>query len=389
MSNPFRFGQVVRGELFCNRQSEMAQITSDLSGGQSIVLYSPRRYGKTSLLKAISDDLISQGILCGYSDLFACNSTEKIIISLSRAAAKAVFDDLKSVEKFAKKAVELFKRIRFSFTLDPQGSGSVGIQPELSSQALSIDNLNDALNGLNAYLAKTRKRAVIILDEFQQVTRVNENLEAEFRTVIQQQDRIAFAFLGSRMHLLKEMFTDEKRPFYRAAKIMELGPIDEEELARFITKRFKTIGVQASLDVTQAIAVRVKGHPDYTQRLCSHIVDILETGSLDQDTIQKGVERMLVSLTPAFRGIYEELPLRESQVMSLIAEHGPLRTFPSKIIQPYDLGAPALHKALSNLIKKDLVAKDNDKGYTIFDPILSDWIKMVSLGEEAFHQRHP
>ena len=120
MPNPFRFGQVVRGELFCNRQSEMAQITSDLSGGQSIVLYSPRRYGKTSLLKAISENLISQGILCGYSDLFACNSTEKIIISLSRAAAKAVFDDLKSVEKFAKKAVELFKRIRFSFTLDPQ-----------------------------------------------------------------------------------------------------------------------------------------------------------------------------------------------------------------------------------------------------------------------------
>jgi len=69
-----------------------------------------------------------------------------------------------------------------------------------------MDNLSDALSGLNSYLNKNNKRAAIVLDESQQIIKVDSNLEAEFGTIIQQQDRIAFAFLGSRMHLLKEMF---------------------------------------------------------------------------------------------------------------------------------------------------------------------------------------
>ncbi|MBW1767884.1 MAG: hypothetical protein JRJ65_12680 [Deltaproteobacteria bacterium] len=126
-------------------------------------------------------------------------------------------------------------------------------------------------SGLSSYLKKSKKRAVIVLDEFQQIIRVNSKLEAEFRTIIQQQDRIAFAFLGSRTQLLKDMFSNEKRPFYHAAKIMELGPIETE-----------------------------------------------------------------------------------------------------------DMGAPSLHKALSNLIKKDLIRKGKGREYYVADNFLHEWIRMVS-----------
>ena len=87
MANPFRFGQIVSGELFCNRKSEIKKITQDLSGGQSIVLFSPRRYGKTSLLRAVSKALASKKILYGHVDFFACNSTEKILQAVSGAVA--------------------------------------------------------------------------------------------------------------------------------------------------------------------------------------------------------------------------------------------------------------------------------------------------------------
>ncbi len=219
---------------------------------------------------------------------------------------------------------------------------------------------------------------MIVLDEFQQVIRVNSNLEAEFRTIIQQQDRIAFAFLGSRTHLLKDMFINEKRPFYHAAKIMELGPIDPEELAKFIKARFKIIGVSITGGLALKIAIRAKGHPDYTQRLCSHIFDSLDTNTVSEKLIMEGVSRMLTSLTPSFAGIFEELPLRESQVMTILAEHGPLKTFSNKMLQPYDLGTPSLHKALSNLIRKDLIRKSKDKKYFIVDHFLNEWIRMVS-----------
>lgn len=378
MANPFRFGQVVSGDLFCNRKSEIKQITRDLTGGQSIVLYSPRRYGKTSLLQAVSKELRTRKILYGNADFFACNSSEKVVNAVSRATAKAIIDDLKSIEKFVKRAAQIFTRARFSIRYEPNGTGSFGISPEFSSQATSIDSLSDVFSGLNSYLKKSKKRAVIVLDEFQQIIRVNSNLEAEFRTIIQQQDLVAFAFLGSRTQLLKDMFSNEKRPFYHAAKIMELGPIEREALAEFIKSRFKKIAVSISDDLALKIATRVNGHPDYAQRLCSHILDGLETKTVSEGFIEQGVSRMLSSLTPSFGGIFEELPLRESQVMTILAEHGPLRTFSNKMLQPYDIGTPSLHKALSNLIKKDLVQKGKGREYYVADNFLHEWIRMVS-----------
>ena len=384
MANPFRFGQVVSGELFCNRRSEIKQIAQNLSGGQSIVLYSPRRYGKTSLIYAASEVLISQKILFGYVDCFSCNSTEKVLTAISRAAAKAVIDDLKSIEKFLTKATHFFNRIRFSVKFDTNDAGSISVLPELSSQATSIDSLADALNGLNTYLGKNQKRAAIVLDEFQQIFKVDSNLEAEFRTIIQQQDRIAFAFLGSRMHLLKDMFINKNRPFYRAAKVIELGPIAVGDLADFIKTRFGKIGISISTRLASGISERVKGHPDYAQRLCSHIFDILESKAINNELIAEGLLQMLISLTPSFRGVFEELPLRESQVMSILAENGPIKTFPSKLIQSYEMGTPALHKAISNLIKKDLIYKGDDKKYRVVDNFLAEWIRMVSKGDGQF-----
>jgi len=87
MANPFRFGQVVSGELFCNRKAEIKQIAQNLAGGQSIVLYSRRRYGKTSLINAASDAIKGKNVLFGYADLFSCNSTEKILLAIAKAAA--------------------------------------------------------------------------------------------------------------------------------------------------------------------------------------------------------------------------------------------------------------------------------------------------------------
>ena len=378
MANPFRFGQVVAGELFCNRKSEKKQITQNLSGGQSIVLYSPRGYGKTSLIYAVSDKLISNKILFGYADFFSCNSTEKILMAISRAAAKAIIDDLRSIEKFLKSTTKFFNRIRFSVKFDTNDAGSISVLPELSSKATSIESLADALGGLNNYLSKNQKRAAIVLDEFQQVIKVDSNLEAEFRTIIQQQDRIAFAFLGSRMHLLKDMFINKNRPFYHAAKILALGPIAAKDLADFIKKRFEKVGISISTRLALGISERVSGHPDYAQRLCSHIFDILDSASINEEHIEEGMRQMLISLTPSFRGIFEELPLRESQVITLLAENGPMKTFPSKLIQTYEMGAPALHKAIGNLIKKDLVKKGEDKRYRIVDNFVAEWIRMFS-----------
>ena len=144
------------------------------------------------------------------------------------------------------------------------------------------------------------------------------------------------------------------------------------------------IGIAISTRLASGIAERVKGHPEYAQRLCSHIVDILESTTITEELIEDGLLHMLISLTPSFRGVFYELPLRESQVMTILFENDPIKIFPSKLIQAYDMGTPALHKALSNLIKKDLIYVGADNRYCIVDSFLSKWIGMVSKGKGQF-----
>jgi hypothetical protein len=105
---------------------------------------------------------------------------------------------------------------------------------------------------------------------------------------------------------------------------------------------------------------------------------------VDEVHVEKGAVNMLVYLTPSFRGVFEELPSRESKVMTILAEHGPIGTFTSKLIQLYEMGTPALHKALSNLMLKDLVFRGKDRKYFILDPFLTEWIRMVSKDEGQF-----
>ncbi len=156
-----------------------------------------------------------------------------------------------------------------------------------------------------------------------------------------------------------------------------MGPIAQKELAKFIKTRFKKIDVSISDESALEIATLAKGHPDYTQRLCSHIFDVLETNTVSDRVVKEGLSSMLLSLTALFGGVFEELPLRESQVMTILAEQGPIATFSSKILQRYEMGAPALHKALSNLVKKDFVRKGEDKKYFIIDNFLAEWIKTL------------
>ncbi len=103
------------------------------------------------------------------------------------------------------------------------------------------------------------------------------------------------------MHSSSKEQEDKNRPFYRAAKIMELGPITTDELAKFIKKRFAKIGISISGQLALRIAERVNGHPDYAQRLCScsHIFDIIESNTVEEEFVEKGVVNMLVSLTPS------------------------------------------------------------------------------------------
>jgi hypothetical protein len=386
MPNPFLFGKIVTGKHFCNREKEQQLIADNLLGGQSIVVISPRRIGKSSLLAVVSSKLEKEGMACGRIDFFALNSIGKILGETVRACARMMLKQETNLNKFLSVAADVFKRTRIA--IEPTPDGNVSIKPEVTLPADIRTSLSEAILGLDRVLGKKNRKGLLVFDEFQEITHVDragpDSLEAEFRTVVQSARHLSFAFLGSQASLLSEMFTARQRPFFQAAKIVELGTVDDKSLKSYIRRRFRSAGINIS-NINGILRV-VEGHPDYTQRFCSHLHDMIvasgkpaQTVPLDDSLIRQGLETMIEGCELIFIPEWQTYPLRQRQVLSLIAEKGPLRRVAAIELAEYEMTHTSFNTALKQLLRKGALRQDENRNYCLVDPIFRRWIARRSM----------
>jgi AAA+ ATPase superfamily predicted ATPase len=383
MANPFLFGKIVTGKHFCDRENEKRLLIENIQGGQSVVVISPRRMGKSSLLSVVSAHLESVGMVCGKIDFYALKSAAKIVGETARVCAEMILHQETSLKRFLSTTASIFKRTRIAIEPSPDGTG-VSVKPDIGLPVEIRATLTEAILGLDGFLSKRRKRGLLVMDEFQEVLGIDRegstSLEAEFRTVVQSTKNLSFAFLGSQASLMSDMFTGRKRPFFQAAKIIELGPIDHKSLQRYIRKRFRSVDV--TIENTEVIPELVQGHPDYTQRLSSHLYDILESMSPDSKAFQlnntileQGMQQMIEACSLIFIPEWEAYPLRQQQVLSLLAEHGPLKRVPSIYLAEYDMSHTSFNTAVKELLRKGTVRRVREAQYELADPIFAKWIR--------------
>src|SRR5579859_5345553 len=263
--NPFRFGDVATGEHFTDRQAETTELISDLRSGQSVLLISPRRYGKTSLITAVIDKVRKQHLLVAYVDLLRTTTKERFASQLAAALYAGLTP---AVERAVHRAGELFQSLplRPKITLNQDGSPSFEFTAAPGST--DIDQTIDRLLEVPQEVAKRRKRqAVIVLDEFQEIVALDAELPARMRAAFQFQPDVAHVYLGSRQHLLRNVFTDANSPLYNSAKVFPLGPIEREAFGRFIAERFASTGVPISAEAIMHLLSITNGHPHDTQKL--------------------------------------------------------------------------------------------------------------------------
>jgi len=386
MPNPFLFGKIVTDKHFCNREQERQLIADNLMGGQSIVVISPRRIGKSSLLAVISSELEKMGIACGRIDFFALNSISKILGETVRVCAQMMLDQETNLKKYLSVAADVFKRTRIA--IEPTPDGNVSIKPEVGLPADPRTSLSEAILGLDQILGKKKRKGLLVLDEFQEITLIDKagpnSLEAEFRTVVQSAKHLSFAFLGSQASLLSEMFTARQRPFFQAAKIIELGPIDGKSLKSYIRRRFRSVGININ-NIDEILSV-VEGHPDYTQRYCSHLYDLIAASGeqlpavqLAGSLIRQGLDAMIEGCELIFIPEWQTFPLRQQQVLSVIAEKGPLRRIAAVDLAEYEMTHTSFNTALKQLLRKGALREDENGNYCLVDPIFRRWIARRSL----------
>ncbi|WP_456402888.1 AAA family ATPase [Persephonella sp.] len=372
MKNPFTIG-IVTDNTFCNRKREIKELKRFILNGQNVVVYSPRRFGKTSLLKKVVSDLENKDkkFIGIYIDLFYVSTYEDVIQSISKGIIEGIGKDIN--KSFMKKVKGLFKNISPSFTIRSDGSFSLSVS---FKKGTPVDVLiEDVLYGFERYLNKNGMKGCIVFDEFQEITTLSDSkkIEGSLRTVIQNQKDISYIFVGSRRTLLLEIFTDKKRPFYKSSYLYPLGNINKDEFVDCIYETFKETGKFCSKKNCQLIYDLTEGYPYYVQKLSSIVWDLTDK-RVTEKIINNSFETLIKMESLDFESIWINLNKSEKTLLKQIGKEGESHVFSKDFLERSGLSVGGVQKGLNSLLKKDLIEKLEDGKYKITDPVMKFWI---------------
>lgn len=372
--NPFRYGALALDDAFTDRERETSELKSDAMNGQDVVLFAPRRYGKSSLVWRVSQELIAERALVAHVNLM----TTPTLTQFAEKLAQTIHEDIASPLFRAKERLRVFQglRIRPTVTVDPE-DGSLSFSFDSSPRLEDIRATLERLLELPGQLAGERKRQVIlILDEFQEVVEIDASLPHLMRSVFQQQPEVAHLYLGSKRHMMQRIFNNENEPFWRSAKQMELDVIEPKPFASYIAHQFKRTSRAIAAGAIKAVLDTTHGHPYATQELCYFLWQDTPTGTeASTQQVQGAIVRVLNSEHAHFSLVWESASTHQRLLLRALAvEHG--RPLTADYRRRHSLpGASSVQRALGALERAELVGRRGSEAW-ITEPFLAQWLML-------------
>ncbi len=375
--NPFSYGGLALDEAFADRELEAQELKFDVLNGQDVVIFAPRRYGKSSLVWRAISELSGEGALVAYVNLMTTPTKEK----LAEKLAAAVFESIASpLERARERALAPFRGLRVvpTITIDA-AEGSYGFSFGVDHAAPDIDATIERLLQLPGELSAGRERPVaLVFDEFQEVEAIDRALPRLMRTIFEQQPEIARVYLGSRRHLMERLFNDINEPFWRSAKKVELGPIAAEQFRPFIVARFAATRKRISEDVAAALLERTGGHPYATQELSYFLWEATPfDGLAGEEDLEAAIAAVLRSEHAHFQFRWDEASAVQKLILVALARE-PGRPMTNAYRIRHELpSVSALQAALRALGERELVARDPGGAYRIAEPFFDEWVRAL------------
>jgi hypothetical protein len=375
--NPFRYGALALDDSFADREAEVQELKFDVLNGQDVVVFAPRRYGKSSLVWRAMQQLLAEGVLVAYVNLMTTPTKEKLAEKLAAAVYESIASPLARAKE---RALAPFRGLRISptITVDPE-EGAYSFSFGVDHSPPDIDATLERLLELPAELGGAPgNRVALILDEFQEIEMVDPALPKLMRTIFEQQPEVARVYLGSRRHLMERLFNDENEPFWRSAKKVELGVIAPERFRGFIVRHFQRTRKAVDGDVVDALLERTLGHPYATQELCYFL---WEQTPFDGTATTADLELALAAVLRSEHAHFELRWDAASAVQKLILEalaREPGRPMTNAYRTRHGLpSVSAIQAALRALVERELVVKEADGSYRISEPFLDRWIQAL------------
>ena len=370
MNRAFVYGVSVEGENFTDRVKETKRLKLDFENGINVILISPRRMGKSSIVKKVKSEITDPTIKVVYMDIYDCRSEydfyNRFASVLLKETATKTEQVLDNIKRFL---VRLSPKITFSPEPMSEISLSLGITPQnyQPEEILQLPELIAQEQGVHL---------IICIDEFQQIGEFGDSLTVQkrLRGIWQHQQNVSYCLFGSKKHLMTKLFQNRKMPFYQFGEMMYLDKIPTADWVPFICSRFESQGKRISEDLARRICETVEGNSSYVQQLAWNVLAETEQTATEED-FNHGVDALLAQCSALFE---EQLKGMTGYQMNFIRAlcDGVSSDFGSKaVLEKYNLGSKSnISRIKSTLQDKEMIDFQQDTVY-LEDPVFKIWFK--------------
>lgn len=368
--NPFVYKGYEGPSCFCDRERETEQMVGALRNGRNLTVISPRKIGKTGLIKHVFHRIkeTNKDAICIYIDIFA---TQNLYDFVQVFGATIIEEAVKREKSLMVKAFDTFKAWRPVLSYDSlTGLPTVSVSIEPSREEHTLKSIFD-------HIEKLKKDVYVAIDEFQQIANYPEKgVEALLRSHIQF-SHAGFIFSGSRQHLMAEMFNSPKRPFFQSTEFVNLQPLSDTIYYEFSRHFFEKRKGNLSEEVFHDVYQRFSGHTWYVQFVMNRLYETTKRA----DSIEQSNQVILSvvdTLAPQYEIMMTLLTTNQVNLLKAIAkEHKIAKPQSFEFVNKHNLSSPSSVKtALDVLVDKELVYPEKD-GYVVYDRFLAIWLQRL------------
>ena len=366
---PFVFGVAVSGEHFTDREEETERLVMNFQHGVNTIVISPRRWGKTSLVRKAASLAESESLKIVYLDIFTYRSPAEFYDAFATAVIKQTATKF---QDWMENAKMFLSRISpgVSFGTDPMSEFKVflnlqGKEPD-PAQALDLPEKIAKEKGI---------RIVVCIDEFQQIGEFAHSLafQKRLRGIWQLQTHVSYCLFGSKQHMMSEMFGSRSHPFYKFGDAMYLQPIPVEYWQEYIVGRFKETGKEISAELSAEICALVQNNSSYVQHL-AWLVWLRTDKTADHESLEKGFNDLLDQNSALFEKQTENLSAYQMNYLLALA-NGETSLSSKEKIDKYQLGSSSTVNVIKKaLLKQDLIVTERRQA-RLADPLMGAWLR--------------
>lgn len=370
MKKAFVYGMSVEGENFTDRINETKRLKLDFENGINVILVSPRRIGKSSIVRKVMKENTNPKLKIVFMDIYDCRSEydfyNRFASEVLKQTASRTEHVIENIKKFL---VRLTPKISFSPEPMSEYSLSLGITPQnyTPEEILQLPEMIGQEQGVHI---------VVCIDEFQQIGEMPDTLtiQKRLRGIWQHQRNVSYCLFGSKKHLMTKLFQNRKMPFYQFGEMMYLNKISTEDWVPFICSRFESQGKQISVELAKRICETVEGNSSYVQQLAWNVMAETESVTTDED-FNRGVDALLAQCSALFEEQLKGMTGYQLNFIRALCD-GVSSDFSSKsILETYNLGTKSnISRIKTALQNKEIIDFDNNNVY-IEDPVLKIWFK--------------